>query len=100
MTKANGLDRALVHGLHLRMAKRPEPISAVALGAVLRVAQAYSQGDRDNEPPRDVIAEFDEDSLALVDILALAVVQLKELDGVFNFERDAVGEDTRRLDAG
>ena len=81
MTKANGLDRALLHGLHQRLANRPEPVSDAALRAVVRVAQAYTQTSRnDDSVQRDAVEQFDEDSLALVEILTNAVLQLKVSD--------------------
>ncbi len=78
MVKANGLDRALLHGLHQRIANHPEPVSDAALRAVVRVALAYTQATRnDDTVARDAVEEFDEDSLALVEILTLTVLQLK-----------------------
>ena len=81
MTKANGLDRALLHGLHQRLGNRPEPVSDAALRAVIRVAQAYTVTARiDDTVQRDAVEQFDEDSLALVEILTTAVLQLKMSD--------------------
>lgn len=78
MKRANPLDRALLHGLHQRLASRPETIGSAALGTVLQVAQAYTQSASDGDASlRDAIEEFDEDSLALVEILMLAVLQSK-----------------------
>ena len=99
MMKANGLDRALLHGLHLRLAKKPETISPAALRAVLRVAEAYSQGIRDAEPSADVVAEFDEDSLALVEVLTLALLQEKTLGGTLDLNIEGNG-DARHRDVG
>ena len=80
MTKANGLDRALLHGLHQRLAFRAEPVSDAALRAVLRVALAYTAPQADDSSASDAVQQFDEDSLALVEILARAVLQHKTID--------------------
>ncbi len=79
MTKADARDRALLHDLHIEMAShRFTPIGDEALRAVVRVALAYTHvSSPDDSISRDVIEEFDEDSLALVEILTLAVLQRK-----------------------
>ena len=81
MTKADALDRALVHELHIRLLNRPESISDAALRPIVRVALAYTQAHYGKPIERDVVEEFDEDSLALVEILALAVLQRTTLYG-------------------
>ena len=79
MTKADVLDRALLHELHIRLHSRPEPISDASLRPIVRVALAYTQVQYGGSVAKDAVEEFDEDSLALVEILALAVLQRSAL---------------------
>lgn len=87
MTKASGLDRALLHGLHQRLGRRPERVSDAALRAVLRVAFAYTQDSKaDDSAAQEAIGEFDEDSLALVEVLAQTLLQLTTSGNELRFE--------------
>ncbi len=75
-SKPNGLDRAILHGLHQRLAMKQHEINQAEVRAVLRVALAYQRNDVSSmETDASAVVEFDEDSVALVEILTLALLQ-------------------------
>ena len=89
MRKAKPLDRALLHGLHLRLAEKPDRISQTALLAVVRVAESYTQGIREAGASPDDVADFYEDALLLLEILTQALRQAKAVTKASDAERDS-----------
>ena len=77
MKRAHPLDRALLHGLHRRLCDNTEPIDHTVLSAAIRMAQGYANRDpQPDDAAASIIEDFDEDALALIDILTIAALRL------------------------
>ena len=83
MRRADGIDRAFVHGLHARLlTSEVETISETAVKAILRVATSYSAAtDDETITSVEILKEFDEDAVALVYCLTHVLFQQSAAQG-------------------
>lgn len=80
MTKEHEQDRALLHDLHRRLAAGLRPITEAETNAVIRLASAYKSLAREASLDREMLLACDEDSFALVDVLAQIVLRRSGAD--------------------